>query len=75
MILNNTAKLKRIHYNYTLQFRVENQKRIENLKRENEEHFSLSNIVLLNELIVYDKVLKSELIELDTQINELCHTE
>ena len=66
---NNLIQLKRIIYNNTLKIRVNNQNDIEHLKLMLKNNYSVKNRVLLDEKIRYDQELKSELIELDSEIN------
>ena len=68
---NNLIQLKRIIYNNTLKIRVNNQNDIEHLKLMLKNNYSVKNRVLLDEKIRYDQELKSELIELDSEINKL----
>lgn len=68
---NNLIQLKRIMYNNTLKIRVNNQNDIEYLKLMLKNNYSVKNRVLLDEKIRYDQELKSELIELDSEINKL----
>ena len=68
---NNLIQLKRIMYNNTLKIRVNNQNDIEHLKLMLKNNYSVKNRVSLDEKIKYDQELKSELIELDSEINKL----
>ena len=68
---NNLIQLKRIMYNNILKIRVNNQNDIEYLKLMLKNNYSVKNRVLLDEKIRYDQELKSELIELDSEINKL----
>ena len=68
---NNLIQLKRIMYNNTFKIRVNNQNDIEHLKLMLKNNYSVKNRVLLDEKIKYDQELKSELIELDSEINKL----
>lgn len=64
-------QLKRIMYNTTLKIRVNNQNDIDQLKLMLKNNYSVKNRVLLDEKIKYDQELKSELIEIDSEINKL----
>lgn len=64
-------QLKRIMYNATLKIRVNNQNDIDQLKLMLKNNYSVKNRVLLDEKIKYDQELKSELIEIDSEINKL----
>lgn len=64
-------QLKRIMYNATLKIRVNNQSDIDQFKLMLKNNYSVKNRVLLDEKIKYDQELKSELIEIDSEINKL----
>lgn len=64
-------QLKRIMYNATLKIRVNNQNDIDQLKLMLKNNYSVKNRVLLDEKIKYDQELKSELMEIDSEINKL----
>lgn len=60
---------KRLLYNVTLQLRIANQEEVENLKTRLSYFDDIKSRILLDEKIKYDQELKSQLIELDSEIN------